>query len=61
MTHWISRFVAAVVVRTLARTAPVLAAAVLVAAPVATQAAGGGYPLASASTRSSGRWSLISA
>ncbi|HMS80886.1 MAG TPA: cytochrome c1 [Burkholderiaceae bacterium] len=45
MTHWISRFVAAVVVRTLARTAPVLAAAVLVAAPVATQAAGGGYPL----------------
>jgi ubiquinol-cytochrome c reductase cytochrome c1 subunit len=37
MNHWIQRLAA--------RFAPVLAAAVLIAAPAASQAAGGGYPL----------------
>jgi ubiquinol-cytochrome c reductase cytochrome c1 subunit len=41
MTHWISRLAA----RAAARIAPVLAAAALVAAPLASQAAGSGYPL----------------
>jgi ubiquinol-cytochrome c reductase cytochrome c1 subunit len=41
MTHWISRLVSRVVVRTM----PALVAAACVAVPVASQAAGGGYPL----------------
>ena len=41
MTHWISRLAA----RVLARTAPALAAVAIAAAPVVSQAAGGGYPL----------------
>ncbi len=41
MTHWISRLATRVV----ARLAPALAAAAFVAVPVASQAAGGGYPL----------------
>jgi ubiquinol-cytochrome c reductase cytochrome c1 subunit len=41
MTHWISRLAARVAVRM----APALAAVALVAAPLASQAAGGGYPL----------------